>query len=37
VPAGKRIGVAKGKFKVPETIDTHNDEVARTFLGGQQS
>ena len=34
-PAGKRIGVAKGKFKVPDSIDTHNDEVARMFLGGQ--
>ena len=35
VPAGKRIGVAKGKFKVPDSIDVHNDEVARMFLGGQ--
>lgn len=35
VPAGKRIGVAKGKFKVPDTIDTRNEEVARMFLGGQ--
>lgn len=35
VPAGKRIGVAKGKFKVPDSIDTHNEEVARMFLGGQ--
>lgn len=35
VPAGTRIGVAKGKFKVPDSIDTHNDEVARMFLGGQ--
>jgi hypothetical protein len=32
-PAGKRIGVAKGKFKVPDSIDEHNDEVARMFLG----
>jgi hypothetical protein len=32
---GKRIGVAKGKFKVPDSIDFHNDEVARLFLGGQ--
>jgi antitoxin (DNA-binding transcriptional repressor) of toxin-antitoxin stability system len=37
VPAGQRIGVAKGKFKVPDYIDTHNEEVARMFLGGQQS
>jgi len=35
VPAGKRIGVAKGKFKVPDSIDAHNEEVARMFLGGQ--
>lgn len=35
VPAGKRIGAAKGKFKVPDSIDTHNAEVARFFLGGQ--
>jgi antitoxin (DNA-binding transcriptional repressor) of toxin-antitoxin stability system len=35
VSAGKRIGVAKGKFKVPDSIDAHNDEVARLFLGGQ--
>lgn len=32
-PPGKRIGVAKGKFEVPDSIDTHNDEVARLFLG----
>jgi hypothetical protein len=24
--------VAKGKFEVPDTIDTHNAEVARLFL-----
>ncbi|MEW6132705.1 MAG: type II toxin-antitoxin system Phd/YefM family antitoxin [Pseudomonadota bacterium] len=35
VPAGKRIGAAKGKFKVPDSIDIHNAEVARLFLGGQ--
>lgn len=34
-PAVKRIGVAKGKFTVPDDIDAHNDEVARLFLGGQ--
>lgn len=37
VPAGKRIGVAKGAFEVPDSIDAHNDEVARLFLGGQRS
>lgn len=32
-PAGLRLGVAKGKFEVPESIDTHNEEVARLFMG----
>lgn len=32
-PAGKRIGVAKGLFEVPDTIDVHNDEVSRMFAG----
>lgn len=34
-PAGRRIGIAKGKFTVPENIDTHNGEVANLFLAGQ--
>ncbi len=33
-PAGARIGVAKGLFVVPDSIDMHNDEVAQLFLGG---
>lgn len=33
VPVGKRLGIAKGKFKVPDSIDEHNAEVARMFLG----
>lgn len=33
-PVGKRIGVARGRFIVPDDIDAHNDEVARRFLGG---
>lgn len=33
-PAGKRIGIAKGKFAVPDDIDELNDEVARLFHGG---
>lgn len=33
-PTGKRIGVAKGLFEVPDTIDAHNDEVSRLFMGG---
>ena len=37
VPTGKRIGVAKGMFEVPDDIDAHNDEVARLFLGGPHS
>jgi antitoxin (DNA-binding transcriptional repressor) of toxin-antitoxin stability system len=37
VPVGQRIGVAKGKFEVPDTIDAHNEEVARLFMGGEQS
>lgn len=35
-PAGKRIGVAKGMFEVPDSIDAHNEEVARLFMGGAQ-
>jgi len=37
VPSGKRIGVAKGLFVVPDSIDAHNDEVARLFMGEAQS
>lgn len=36
-PAEKRIGVAKGRFEVPDSIDAHNDEVALLFLGGNAS
>ena len=36
VPAGNRIGVAKGMFEVPDSIDASNEEVARLFLGGGQ-
>lgn len=31
--SGKRIGVAKGLFVVPDNIDMTNAEVARLFLG----
>jgi antitoxin (DNA-binding transcriptional repressor) of toxin-antitoxin stability system len=34
VPAERRIGVAKGRFTVPESIDEHNAEVAALFTGG---
>lgn len=27
----KRIGIAQGKFKVPDDIDECNDEIARMF------
>ena len=33
-PAPLRIGAAKGAFEVPDTIDAHNEAVARLFLGG---
>jgi len=35
--AENRIGVAKGLFDVPDTIDAHNDEVAQLFMGRIQS
>jgi len=35
VPAGNRLGVAKGLFQVPDSIDLHNDEVARLFADGE--
>ena len=31
VPIEKRIGVAKGKFSVPDDIDAQNDEIAAMF------
>lgn len=33
-PAVNRIGVAKGLFEVPDSIDLHNAEVAQLFNGG---
>ena len=35
-PPGKRIGIAKGLFTVPDNIDSQNAEVAQLFLGGVQ-
>ena len=32
-PVEVRIGIAKGKFSVPDSIDTDNDTVAKLFLG----
>lgn len=33
----QRIGVAKGLFVVPDSIDAHNNEVAQLFMGEVQS
>jgi antitoxin (DNA-binding transcriptional repressor) of toxin-antitoxin stability system len=35
LPATQRIGIAKGKFEVPDDIDASNEEVARLFMGGE--
>lgn len=32
-PAERRLGVAKGRFTVPDSIDQHNAEVATLFQG----
>jgi prevent-host-death family protein len=32
-PKGRRIGVAKGKFKVPDTIDADNAVIGEMFAG----
>lgn len=32
---GKRIGVAKGCFDVPDSIDADNEEVAKLFSSGK--
>jgi len=37
VPAAQRIGVARGRFEVPDDIDRHNTEVARLFSGEVES
>jgi prevent-host-death family protein len=37
VPLARRLGVAKGAFEVPDSIDEHNDEVGQLFAGGTQS
>jgi antitoxin (DNA-binding transcriptional repressor) of toxin-antitoxin stability system len=34
---GKRIGVAKGLFVVPDSIDTYSPEVAQLFIGEMPS
>jgi prevent-host-death family protein len=35
--SGKRIGVAKGKFDVPDDIDANSAEVAALFMGEASS
>jgi antitoxin (DNA-binding transcriptional repressor) of toxin-antitoxin stability system len=35
-PVGQRLGIAKGKFEVPDDIDAGNEEVARLFLARVQ-
>ena len=32
---GKRIGVAKGCFEVPDSIDADNEEIAKLFSDGK--
>ena len=34
VPTSKRIGVAEGKFVVPDDLDAGNDEIAASLTGG---
>ncbi|SIP88000.1 Antitoxin component of toxin-antitoxin stability system, DNA-binding transcriptional repressor [Aromatoleum tolulyticum] len=36
-PPGRRIGVAKGVFVVPDEIDAHGAEVARQFMDAGKS
>ena len=33
-PVSKRIGVAKGKFTMPDDFDADNETIADLFLGG---
>jgi prevent-host-death family protein len=33
---GKRIGVAKGKFKLPDSIDADEDMIAALFRGNTE-
>ena len=34
-PVEKRIGVAKGKFTMPDDFDADNDYIAGLFMGGE--
>jgi prevent-host-death family protein len=33
-PKGKRIGIAKGEFVVPDDFDADDEEIAKLFYGG---
>ena len=33
-PVSKRIGVAKGKFTMPDDFDADNEYIASLFMGG---
>ena len=35
-PAGKRIGIAKGKFTVPDNIDADAEAIAAMFHGSAE-
>ncbi len=35
IPVTKRIGIAKGKFSVPDDFDAGNEEIAALFTGGE--
>ncbi|MEO8812448.1 MAG: type II toxin-antitoxin system prevent-host-death family antitoxin [Caulobacteraceae bacterium] len=32
-PVGKRLGIAEGRFRVPDDIDQDNDLILKLFLG----
>ena len=34
-PVSSRIGIAAGKFQVPDDLDLHNDEIAALFGGDE--
>lgn len=34
VPTSKRIGVAEGKFAVPDDLDAGSEEIAASLMGG---
>lgn len=33
-PVSKRIGIAKGKFTIPDDFDAGNEEIAAMLMGG---